>query len=78
MVLIKDQIQSWVVKPDKSYEELYPGVIEANSVISIFWPSNSTSMYFVRGEERNADGTKVVVGQLRIQMEKFGAPYYGQ
>jgi hypothetical protein len=69
-----------VVKPDKSYEELYPGVIEANSVISIFWPSNSTSMYFVRGEERNADGTKVVVGQapLRVEMEKFGAPYYGQ
>lgn len=69
-----------VVKPDKSYEELYPGVIEANSVISIFWPSNSTSMYFVRGEERNADGTKVVVGQapLRVEMEKYGAPYYGQ
>lgn len=70
-----------VVKPSKSYEELYPGVIGANSVISIYWPPTGTSLYFVRGEEKNTDTPpKIVVSQitLRIEMEKTGAPYYGQ
>lgn len=69
-----------VVKPDKTYEDLYPGVIKANSVVSLFWPSNSTSMFFVRGEQRSADGTKIEVGQapIRVEMSKNGAPYFGQ
>jgi hypothetical protein len=69
-----------VVKPDKSYEDLYPGVIEANSVVSIFWPANEEALFFVRGEERSADGTKVEVGQapIRVEMQKIGAPYFGQ
>lgn len=69
-----------VVKPNKSYEDLYPGIINANSVVSIYWPSSSSAMFFVRGEVRSADGTKVEVGQtpLRVEMEKNGAPYFGQ
>lgn len=69
-----------VVKPDKSSKELYPGVIGANSVVSMYWPSTGTSLFFVRGEERDAAGTKILVSQtpIRIEMEKSGAPYYGQ
>ena len=70
-----------VVRPNQNYEELYPGVIGANSVISIYWPPNGTSLYFVRGEELNSDPTpKIIVSQitLRVEMEKSGAPYYGQ
>lgn len=69
-----------VVKPDKSYSELYPGVIGANSVVSIFWPANEESLFFVRGEVRSADGTKIEVGQapIRVEMQKNGAPYFGQ
>ncbi len=70
-----------VVKPGKTYEELYPGVIGANSVICIYWPPNGTSLFFVRGEELNTDTPpKIVVSQitLRVEMEKSGAPYYGQ
>jgi hypothetical protein len=69
-----------VVKPDKSYQDLYPGVIEANSVVSIFWPANEEGLFFVRGEERSADGTKVEVGQapIKVEMQKIGAPYFGQ
>jgi hypothetical protein len=69
-----------VVKPDKSYEDLYPGVIEANSVVAIFWPANEEGLFFVRGEERSADGTKVEVGQapIKVEMQKIGAPYFGQ
>jgi len=69
-----------VVKPDKSSQDLYPGVIGASSVVSIYWPANSTSMFFVRGEQRSADGTKVEVGQapIRVEMSKNGAPYFGQ
>ncbi|MEO8230641.1 MAG: IPT/TIG domain-containing protein [Ignavibacteriota bacterium] len=69
-----------VVKPDKSYETLYPGVIGANSVVSIFWPANEDYLFFVRGEERSADGTKVQVGQtpIRVVMQKNGSAYFGQ
>jgi hypothetical protein len=70
-----------VVKSNQSYEDLYPGVIGANSVISMYWPSNSNSLYFVRGEELNNDETpKIIVSQitLRVEMEKPGATYYGQ
>lgn len=70
-----------VVKPDKSYEELYPGVIGANSVVSMYWPPAGTSLYFVRGEEVNGDDPpKIIVSQttIRVEMEKNGAPYYGQ
>lgn len=70
-----------VVKPDKSYSELYPGVIPANSVVSMFWPSTGTSIYFVRGEELNLDvPPKIIVSQtvLRVEMEKSGAAYFGQ
>lgn len=69
-----------VVKSDKSYYDLYPGVIEANSVVSIFWPANEESLFFVRGEVRSADGTKIEVGQapIKVQMQKIGSPYFGQ
>ena len=69
-----------VVKPDKSSSELYPGVIGANSVVSMYWPSAGTSLFFVRGEERDAAGTKILVSQtpIRVEMEKNGAAYYGQ
>jgi hypothetical protein len=69
-----------VVKPDKSSEVLYPGVIGANSVVSMFWPANEASLFFVRGEERSSDGTKITVGQapIRVEMQKNGAPYFGQ
>lgn len=72
-----------VVKQDKSYSELYPGVIPANSVVSIFWPSTGTSLYFARGEEVTVDATgkaTIVRSQtvLRVEMEKSGAPYFGQ
>lgn len=69
-----------VVKPDKSYSELYPGVIGANSVVSIYWPANEESLFFVRGEVRSADGTKIDVGQapIKVEMQKNGAPYFGQ
>ncbi|MBU2444997.1 MAG: IPT/TIG domain-containing protein [Bacteroidetes bacterium] len=68
-----------VVKPDKSYKELYPGVIGANSVISMYWPSKGTSLFFVRGEEKSADN-KITVSQtvIKVEMERSGAPYYGQ
>jgi hypothetical protein len=70
----------FVVKPDKSFSELYPGVISAKSVVSMYWRSNDTGLFIVRGEEKSADGTKVVVGQapLRIEMQKNGALYFGQ
>lgn len=69
-----------VVKPDKSYETLYPGVIGANSVVSMYWPADEEGLFFVRGEERSADGTKITVGQapIRVEMQKIGAPYFGQ
>lgn len=69
-----------VVKSDKSYYDLYPGVIGANSVVSIFWPANEESLFFVRGEVRSADGTKIEVGQapIKVEMQKIGAPYFGQ
>lgn len=69
-----------VVKPDKSYETLYPGVIGANSVVSMYWPANEEGLFFVRGEVRSADGTKIEVGQapIKVQMQKNGAPYFGQ
>jgi hypothetical protein len=70
-----------IVKPNKSYEELYPGVIEAKSVVCIYWPPTGTSLFLVRGEELNTDEPpKVVVSQttIRVEMEKNGAPYYGQ
>jgi hypothetical protein len=69
-----------VVKPDKSYSVLYPGVIGANSVVSIFWPANEESLFFVRGEVRSSDGTKIEVGQapIKVEMQKNGAPYFGQ
>ncbi len=72
-----------VVKPDKSYSELYPGVIPANSVVSMFWPSTGTSLYFVRGEEVTVDASgkvTITVPQtvLRVEMEQNGAAYFGQ
>jgi len=70
-----------VVKPNNAYEELYPGVIKANSVVSMYWAPNSTSLFLVRGEEKNTDTPpKIIVSQitLRVEMEKTGAPYYGQ
>jgi len=69
-----------VVKPDKSSKELYPGVIVANSVVSMYWPSTGTSLFFVRGEEKNAAGTAILTSQtpIRVEMEKSGAVYYGQ
>lgn len=69
-----------IVKPDKSSSELYPGVIGANSVLSMYWPSTGTGLFFVRGEEKDAAGTKILVSQtpIRVEMEKNGAPYYGQ
>lgn len=69
-----------VVKPDKSVRELYPGVIGANSVVSMFWPSTGTSLFFVRGEEKNAAGTAILNSQtpIRVEMEKNGAPHLGQ
>jgi hypothetical protein len=70
-----------VVNPDKTYEDLYPGVIGANSVISMYWPPFGTSLYFVRGEELNTDDPpKIIISQttLRVEMEKSGAPYYGE
>lgn len=68
-----------VVKSNGSYEELYPDVVAANSVVSMYWPVNGTSLYIVRGEEKDLAG-KVTVGQapLRIEMQKSGAPYFGQ
>ena len=69
-----------VVKPDKSSTELYPDVIGANSVVSMYWPTTGTSLFFVRGEERDAAGAKILVSQtpIRVEMERIGAPYYGQ
>lgn len=70
-----------VVRPDKSYYDLYPDIIGAYSVVSIYWPSNSSSLYFSRGEYKDpVDPTKYIYSQstIRVEMLKNGAPYFGQ
>lgn len=71
-----------IVHPNRSSEVLYPGVIPASKVIFMYWPPNSTSLYFTRESKSVADGTgtKLVYSQtiIKVEMQKNGAPYYGQ
>ena len=67
-----------IVHPDKSSEVLYPGIIKAGKVIYLFWSPSSSSLFFTREVKKDATG-KIVLSQsvIRVEMQKQGAPYYG-
>ncbi|MBK7630392.1 MAG: IPT/TIG domain-containing protein [Ignavibacteriales bacterium] len=67
-----------VVHPDKSSEVLYPGVIKAGKVLFLNWTSTSNSLYFTRDLKKDTAG-KIVFSQtvIRVEMQKPGAPYFG-
>ncbi len=67
-----------VVHPDKSSEILYPGIIQAGKAFYLNWPSNSNSLYFTREVKKDA-ANKIIYTQsvIRVEMQKPGAPYYG-
>lgn len=59
------------VKPDKSYEYFYPGLISPN-VYSFAW-GNGNILYYTK--ENNGDNLQKL---YYIDSEKEGAPYYGR
>lgn len=67
-----------VVHPDKSSEVLYPGIIKAGKVIFLYWSPSSSSLFFTREVKKDA-ANKIIYTQsvIRVEMQKSGAPYYG-
>jgi hypothetical protein len=67
-----------VVHPDKSSEVLYPGIIKAGKVIYLYWSPSSSSLFFTREVKKDA-ANKIIYTQsvIRVEMQKSGAPYYG-
>jgi len=74
----KDPDPIIVVHPNKSSEVLYPGVIRASKAFYFYWSPNSTSLFFTREAKGDATG-KLIYSQsiIRVEMQKNGAPYYG-
>lgn len=60
-----------VVHADKSYENLYPGVVFP-SVYAFTW-GNNNNLFYTR--EAKGDFTQTII---RVDMQKSGAPYYGK
>lgn len=67
-----------VIHSDKSSEILYPGIINAGKVIFLNWTSTSNSLFFTREVKKDGTG-KILLSQtvIRVEMQKPGAPYYG-
>jgi len=67
-----------VVHPDKNSEVLYPGIIKAGKVIYLYWSPTSNSLFFTREVKKDA-ADKIIYSQsvIRVEMQKPGAPYYG-
>lgn len=65
----KDPI--YVIHPDKSFEQLYPGIIKS-TVNSLCW---GTGNYLYMTRNLSNDFTQTII---RIDMEKPGAPYFGR
>lgn len=68
-----------IVKPDKSIQTLYTGVIPAKNIISMYWPSGNF-LYVTREAERDATSGSLIRNQtiLKIDIQKPGANYYNQ
>lgn len=68
-----------IVKPDKSYQTLYPGVIPAKNIVSMYWP-NGNFLYVTREAETDATSGSLIRNQtiLKIDIQKPGAIYYNQ
>lgn len=67
----KDPI--YIIHPDKSFEKLYPGIINS-SVYSLCW-GNNNYLYMTRNASENLKLNQTII---RIDVEKQGAPYYGR
>lgn len=65
----KDPI--YVIHPDKSFEQLYPGIIKS-TVNSLCW---GTGNYLYMTRNLSNGFTQTII---RIDMEKPGAPYFGR
>ncbi len=68
-----------IVKPDKSTQTLYEGVIPAKNIVSMYWPSGNF-LYVTREAERDATSGSIIRTQtiLKIDIQKSGANYYNQ
>lgn len=62
----------YIVHPDKSFEILYPGVINS-SISSLYW-GNGKYLYAVK----DLQGTTINQTVIKLDMQKNGAPYYGR
>lgn len=60
-----------VVHPDKTYENLYPGLTHP-SVYAFTW-ANNNNLFYTR--EANGNFSQTII---RVDMQKPGAPYYGK
>lgn len=58
-------------------ESLYPGVIKAREIISMYWPAGN-NLFITRAEYK--EGTIIVFNQsiFRVDLQKPGAVYYNQ
>lgn len=67
-----------IVKPDKSTQTLYEGVVPAKNIVSMYWPSGNF-LYVTREAEKDAAGA-LLKNQtvLKIDIQKPGAVYYNQ
>jgi hypothetical protein len=68
-----------IVKPDKSTQTLYEGVIPAKNIVSMFWPDGNF-LYVTREAERDATSGQIKRTQtvLKIDIQKPGAVYFNQ
>lgn len=65
-----------LVRSDGTFEELYPGIIDAKSIESMYWPGG-TFMYLTRLQEVDADGNVLKTQTVfQVEMLKQGASYY--
>ncbi|AFH48713.1 Hypothetical protein IALB_1002 [Ignavibacterium album JCM 16511] len=68
-----------IVKPDKSTQTLYEGVIPAKKIVSMYWPTGNF-LYVTREAERDATSGSIIRTQtiLKIDIQKPGAVYFNQ
>lgn len=68
-----------IVKPDKTTQTLYEGVIPAKNIVSMYWPDGNY-LYVTREAERDATSGQIIRTQtvLKIDIQKPGADYFNQ
>lgn len=68
-----------IIKPDKSAQTLYPGVIPAKNIVAMYWPDGNF-LYVTREVERNITSGAIIRNQtiLKIDIQKPGAQYFKQ